>query len=98
VIAFETAFIFMLTIVGVVTIAAVARPLAEAYSEKLKIQYRAIGSEEWNKLKQRIDVLESELLEVKGQVKSFQETTEFATKLLESGDLNSAVKLLKQKN
>jgi hypothetical protein len=88
----------MLTIVSVVTIAAVARPLAEAYSEKLKAEYKAIGSEELNKLKQRLESLENELLEVKGQLKSFQETNDFATKLLETGDLPSAIKLLKQKN
>jgi hypothetical protein len=43
-IAFEVAVVFMFALIGIVTIAAVSRPLAEAYAEKLKTRYKAIGS------------------------------------------------------
>ena len=82
-IAFEVAFIFVIAIVAVVSIAAVGRPLAQAYAEKLKTQYRAIGSQEAHNLKGRLQMLEGEILELKSQIKVLQENNEYVTKLLE---------------
>jgi hypothetical protein len=76
----------MFTILAIVTIAAVARPMAEAYAEKLKTRYKAIGSDEAQALKVKVDALENEVLELKSQVKSVQESTDFAVKLIEGGD------------
>lgn len=76
----------MFTIVTIVMIAAVARPMAEAYAERLKTKYRAIGSDEAQALRLKVESLENEVLELKSQVKNVQETSEFAQKLIESGE------------
>lgn len=83
-IAFEVALLFVLALISVVTIAAVGRPLAEAYAEKLKTRYRAIGSQEAYDLKERQQNLETEMIELKSQIKTLQENNEYAIKLLES--------------
>jgi cell division protein FtsB len=82
--AFEVAFILVIAIVLIVTIAAMGRPLAEAYAEKLKTKYREIGSQEAHNLKENMLVLQGEVLDLKAQVKVLQENSEYVSKLLES--------------
>ena len=82
-IAFEVALIFVIAIISVVSIAAMGRPLAEAYAERLKTQYRAIGSQEAHGLKERLHVLEGDILELRSQVKILQENNEYVIKLIE---------------
>lgn len=81
--AFEMMALFMVGIVAVVTVAAVGRPLAEAYSEKLKANYRGIGSQTEQQLQGRIACLEEEVRELKSQIRGIQETADFTAKLLE---------------
>ena len=87
----------MLTLVLIVTIAAVGRPLAEAYAEKLKVSYREQGSDEMRRIKQSLESMERQVFELKEQVKQLEETNEFASRLIESGDRDSAAKLLQKK-
>ncbi len=82
-IAFEVALIFLSAIVGVVLITAIGRPLAQAYAEKIKTHYRAIGSQEACDLKERLHSVEGELIDLRSQVKILQENNEYVTKLLE---------------
>ena len=82
-IAFEVAFIFVAAIVLIVSIAAMGKPLAEAYAEKLKMRYREIGSQEAHNLKERLQILECELVELKCQLKILQENSEYTNNLLE---------------
>ncbi len=84
--AFEVAFILVIAIVLIVTIAAMGRPLAEAYAEKLKTKYREIGSQEAHNLKKNLLGLEGEVLELKAQMKVLQENNEYVSKLLESSE------------
>ncbi|PWT95928.1 MAG: hypothetical protein C5B53_10620 [Candidatus Melainabacteria bacterium] len=92
-IAFEVALVFTFALVGIVTIAAVGRPLAEAYAEKLKTRYKAIGSEEASSLKLRVESLENELRELKSQLRNVQDSTDFVVKLIEKNDPESVKKL-----
>lgn len=83
-IAFEFAFIFLASLVLIVSIAAVGRPLAEAYAEKLKTKYREIGSQEAQNLKNRLNLLEGEILELKSHLKILQDNNEYVSKIIES--------------
>lgn len=83
-IAFEIMFLIMASLVAIVTIAAVGRPLAEAYSEKLKQRYKELGPEQERQLTARIASLEEEVRELKSQIKGITDSTEFAVKMIES--------------
>ena len=83
-IAFEMMFLMILGVVAVVTVAAVGRPLAEAYAEQLKAQYRGLGGAEQASLTSRITSLEEELLDLRHKITQVQESTDFTIKLLES--------------
>ncbi len=96
-IAFEAVFVSMIGLVLIVTIAAVARPLAEAYAEKLKVSYREQGSDEMRRIKQNLESMERQVFELKEQVKQLEETNEFASRLIESGERDSAAKPLQKK-
>lgn len=76
--------IFFFCIAGIVAIVTMGKPLAEAYSERIKAKYRAIGSEEELTLRTRIDSLEQEVVDLRRQLTQIQETTEFTAKLIES--------------
>lgn len=91
-IAFEVATIFIIAIVLIVSIAAMGRPLAEAYAEKLKMKYREIGSQEAHNLKQRTHLLEGEVLELKLCLKVLNENNEYVTKLLESSERKKQIR------
>ncbi len=84
--AFEVAFILVVSIVLVVSMATIGSPLAKAYAEKLKTKYREIGSQEAYSLKESMRLLEGEVLELKAQMKTLQENNEYVAKLLESSD------------
>ncbi|HEY9785761.1 MAG TPA: hypothetical protein V6D17_10195 [Candidatus Obscuribacterales bacterium] len=79
--AFEIVFLFMLGLVTIVAIATVGRPLAIAYSEKLKARYKEIGSDEANNLKLRVSALEEEVRDLKKQITTLQESADFTIKL-----------------
>ncbi len=94
-IAFEMAFLMVLGVIAVVTIAAVGRPMAEAYAEKVRFKYKELGSESEILLKERVAALEQELADLKRQVTGFQDTADFAVKLLEKSGVD--VRLLEPK-
>lgn len=94
-IAFEMAFLMVLGVITVVTIAAVGRPMAEVYAEKVKFKYKELGSETEVQLKERVTALEQELADLKKQVTSFQDTADFAVKLLERSGVD--IKLVENK-
>ena len=71
------------SVVTVVTIAAMGRPIAEAYAEKLKARYRALDSDAEVQLTARLAALEHEVTDLRKQVGQIQDTTDFAVKLLE---------------
>lgn len=68
----------------IVGLTAVVRPIAQAYSERLKTNYKEIGSEQEILLKNRVSSLEEEIREIKRQMLGIQETSEFTAKLLEN--------------
>jgi hypothetical protein len=67
-IAFEIAFLMFLGAVLIVAIAAGGRPLAEAYSEKMKFQYRELGSHAENILNKKCSVLQQEIADLKDRL------------------------------
>ena len=85
-IVFEMTMLITFAVVTVVTIAAMGRPIAEAYAEKFKARYRALDSEAEVRLTTRIAALELEVTDLRKQVGQIQDTTEFAVKLLEKKD------------
>lgn len=80
---FEIMALLIIGVIAIVTVAAVGRPIAEAYSEKLKSQYRELGSQKEKQLQDRIGCLEEDVRELKNQMKAIQDTADFAAKLLE---------------
>lgn len=89
-IAFEIMFLMMLSVVAVVTIAAVGRPLAEAYAERMKARYRGLNSDLEVNLKSRLAALEQEVIELRRQLNQIQETSEFTARLLEGASLKAS--------
>ena len=85
-IVFEMTMLITFAVVTVVTIAAMGRPIAEAYAEKLKARYRALDSDAEVQLTTRIAALEHEVSDLRKQVGQIQDTTDFAVKLLERKD------------
>lgn len=90
---FEMMFLLMFSIIAIVTIAAVGRPFAEAYSEKLKARYREMESKTEKKLKDRLSALEEDMREVKHQLTTIEESSEFILKLAETHESSSTIKL-----
>lgn len=82
-VVFEIVFLFVIGLISIVALATVGRPLAIAYAEKLKTRYREIGSEEASNLKDRLAAAEEEIRELKRQMASVQESSDFTIKLLE---------------
>jgi len=83
VIAVEVAFwMCIAVVVGIITM---GRPLAEAYAERVKAQNRGMSGGEGTRLDKRIEALEQDLADLRRQVVSIQETTDFTVKLLEGG-------------
>lgn len=80
---FEIAFIFVLGIVAIVTLLTVGRPIAIAYSEKVKTRQLGIGSEQGHQMLERINNMEEEIRELKRQIR---ETNDFQAQLLENRD------------
>lgn len=83
-IAIEVLLLLAASVIVIVGLTAVIRPIAQAYSERLKMNYKEIGSEQENLLKNRVSSLEEEIREIKRQMLGIQETSEFTAKLLEN--------------
>ena len=76
-IAFEVVLLICVAVVIVTGLLALAKPMTEAFSERLKFRYRDLGSASEVLLKNQIRVLEEEVVSMKDQLKSLQETVEF---------------------
>lgn len=83
-IAIEVLLLLAASVIVIVGLTAVVRPIAQAYSERLKTNYKEIGSEQENLLKNRVSSLEEEIREIKRQMLGIQETSDFTAKLLEN--------------
>lgn len=70
----------------------VAAPIAEAFSERLKLKYQELGPEEERLLKARICALEEDVRNLKQQIGNLQDANDYAVKLVESrvSELGSA--------
>jgi hypothetical protein len=88
-IAFEVAFLMFLGVVSVVTIAAIGRPLAEAYSEKMKQRYRLMLPAAEEHLRERIEAQEMQLLELKDEIADLKFTNEFLLNHLKMSGLDT---------
>lgn len=88
-IAFEVAFLMFLGVVSVVTIAAIGRPLAEAYSEKMKQRYRLMLPAAEEHLRERMETQEMQLLELKDEIADLRFTNEFLLNHLKMNGLDT---------
>jgi hypothetical protein len=75
-------FIVTVLLVGIVKIGA---PIADAFAERLRLKFQELGPEEERQLKARIEALEEEVRNLKGQVLSIQESTEFSNRIEQTG-------------
>ncbi|MBS1957656.1 MAG: hypothetical protein JST89_25940 [Cyanobacteria bacterium SZAS-4] len=82
-IAIEVLLLLAASVIIIVGLTAVARPIAQAYSERLKMNYKEIGTDQENLLKSRVSSLEEEIREIKRQMIEMQEVSKFTDKLLE---------------
>jgi hypothetical protein len=62
----------------------IGAPLAEAFSERLRLKFQELGPEEERQLKARISSLEDEVLSLKQQVAGAQAASDYAVKLVEA--------------
>jgi flagellar biosynthesis/type III secretory pathway M-ring protein FliF/YscJ len=83
-IAFEVALVICVAIILVTAIRSLARPITEAIAERMRSQYREMGSDTEKMLKDRVNFLEGELLAVKQQVTALQEQLDYVGKQVES--------------
>jgi hypothetical protein len=77
-------------IVGIIKIGA---PIADAFADRLKLKFQELGPEEERQLKTRIETLEEEVRNLKRQVVSIQETTDFATKVIQTREQEAGGKI-----
>ena len=83
-IAFEVALLIFFAVIIVTGLIALAKPLTEVFSERMKFRYREMGSEGETMLKNKIHILEEEVVAMKQQMKSLQETVDFVSKQVET--------------
>jgi hypothetical protein len=82
-IAFEVLLLLAASVIVIVGLTAVIRPIAQAYSERISAKSKEIGSEQETLLKTRVSALEEELREIKRQMTGIQETCDFTAKMIE---------------
>jgi hypothetical protein len=80
---FEIAFILVLLILAGSVITLTGRPLYELYLEKFKFKYKGIESEAEARLNDRIRSLEQEVSQLRSQLTTVQESSEFTLKLIQ---------------
>jgi hypothetical protein len=96
-IAFEIALLMFLGVVAVMGIRHIAKPITEAYAEKVKFGYRELGSQSEKELKEKVSALEDEIMNLKQQVKSLQESVDFAIEQKQSVGDSTKIKIPKEK-
>jgi hypothetical protein len=77
-------------LLGLTIVIFVVRPVAQAFSEKLKARAHGAESSRELGLQERVQFLESEVMELKRQLGQVQETTEYMTKCIETSERASA--------
>lgn len=92
-IAFEVALLIVLGVITVVGLRAIGEPLTKAHAEKIKYQYKELGSAAETALKTRVEYLESEVLTLKQQLKEVQESVEYAVKRSEAQSAGEKIRL-----
>jgi hypothetical protein len=89
--AFEVALLVFLGAVIIVAIVALAKPVTEMFAEKMKFRYREMGSESEKMLKDRVNFLEGEMIDLKQHIASLSETVDFVSKEVEQQHSNGDV-------
>ena len=80
-IAFEALFLFL---AAVLFITLIGRPLAKAFSDRIRVEGKVLTPEDEQKLLARISSLEEELRQTKQRLDSVQASTDYAIKLIET--------------
>lgn len=80
---------FLVLLIAVVVF--LARPLVEAYSDRIRSHTKAIERTPMTALEEKVAQLESEIMELKVQLKSVQESTDFVIKLSQSESKVSSI-------
>jgi hypothetical protein len=91
IIFYELAFVVLLIAIVVFC----ARPLVEAYSEKIKSGSRRIAPQP-GELEAKVERLEAEVLELRRELKCVQESCDFALSLVK-GDDEGVIELKQEK-
>jgi hypothetical protein len=80
-IAFEALFLFL---AAALFITLIGRPLAKAYSERIRVEGKTMTPEDEQKMLSRVSALEEELRQTKQRLDSVQAAAEYAIKLIET--------------
>lgn len=71
-------------------ISKIGAPIAEAFADRLKQKFQALGPEQERELKSRVAFLENEVRSLQQQLNAIKDRDEFAAKLLEADKTDSA--------
>jgi hypothetical protein len=80
-IAFEALFLFL---AAVLFITLIGRPLAKAYSDRIRVEGKAMTPEDEQKMLSRVSALEEELRQTKQRLDNVQASAEYAIKMIEN--------------
>jgi|ERR1700733_8961184 hypothetical protein len=80
-IAFEALFLFL---AAALFITLIGRPLAKAYSDRIRVEGKTMTPEDEQKMLSRVSALEEELRQTKQRLDSIQASAEYAIKLIET--------------
>lgn len=90
--AFEVALLLFLAVVIIAGLLTLGKPMMDVFAEKMTFKLREMGSESEQHFKDKINILEGELLAVKQQVNAMQETIDFLSKEIESQHQGGTIK------
>ncbi|HEY9676986.1 MAG TPA: hypothetical protein V6C76_03215 [Drouetiella sp.] len=91
-IAVEVIVALMVVAVIIVGIVKVAGPIADAFSDRLKLKFQELGPEQERQFRQRIDALEEQVRDLRTQVSDLQASVKFKSDL-ETDDSSNRIKL-----
>lgn len=82
----------LIAAVMVAGIMKVAAPIADAFSEKLRLKFQEIGPEQERQFRVRMESLEEQVRELKAQVSNLQDLANFSAEFQEQTKKTSARK------
>ncbi|MBS1955951.1 MAG: hypothetical protein JST89_17330 [Cyanobacteria bacterium SZAS-4] len=80
----------LVAIVVVTGIMKVAAPIADAFSERLRLKFQELGPEQERQFQARIGALEQQVRELQLQVANLQAATNFNTEYSKRGNVDQA--------